>query len=663
MTAILRALLCCALFALLPLTSLPAVAAQPDQPPTVMILFDGSGSMWGRIEGDKGSKFYVARDAFRQFLPRVRQDVRTGLASFGHRRRSDCSDVEIIAPPEAGNATRLIDPIDKLNPKGKGPLALALHEAAAAIGTGPVPGSIVVVSDGPDNCQQDACAMAGDLKKANPRLVIHMVSIASEPQDAPAMACVPAKTGGKLFEVRDAAALTAAIGDALTLANLDVGGPAVRSPSAKATPKAGGPETEGPSRIRLSAALAAGAEGVELPVDWRIVRDDGTGASVLEKTAPRIAEMLPAGSYVIEARLGLVSKQQKVSVKEKGETAVEVGLDAGLIRVASYTHKGSEPIANPIFTLSTPPASGAAAGARGKVLWIGRDATPEIALPAGSYTIRVDYGLASQVQAIDIAAGKVIPIDMVLGSGRLDLSAVDRDGGHTLDGVMFILDEPDPDAPEGRREIARSAAPNPSFQLPAGTYQVTARFGTAEVRQRVAIGGGEAVTRTLVLGLARVTVATTAVGPALPPRAPLVTRALALDPKPREVARASTPSPEFQLPAGKYRFEAQVGIVNAAATVDLDVAAGAVLTVPLKLEVGQVSFRLAGGAGWGRDDFFWEIFDGSGNPVWRTSQAEPRNVLLAPGGYVARSQFGDRKYEKPFAVKPGDQLAVEIKVE
>ncbi len=53
-----------------------------------MFVLDGSGSMWGKLGSDPRAKFEFSRDALRETLPRLRPDVRAGLASFGHRREA-----------------------------------------------------------------------------------------------------------------------------------------------------------------------------------------------------------------------------------------------------------------------------------------------------------------------------------------------------------------------------------------------------------------------------------------------------------------------------------------------------------------------------------------------------------------------------------------------
>ena len=87
----------------------------------VVIVFDGSGSMWGGLEAEKINKLYAARDALRLLLQRIASGTRLGLASFGHRRKADCSDAEVMVRPDAGTLDQITAALGQLNPKGKGP--------------------------------------------------------------------------------------------------------------------------------------------------------------------------------------------------------------------------------------------------------------------------------------------------------------------------------------------------------------------------------------------------------------------------------------------------------------------------------------------------------------------------------------------------------------
>ena len=179
--------------------------------------------------------------------------------------------------------------------------------------------------------------------------------------------------------------------------------------------------------------------------------------------------------------------------------------------------------------------------------------------------------------------------------GSLELSATRGTaavpGEPVTEGVTFILAQDDPDAPQGRREVARSAAPAPSFTLPAGPYYVTVRTPSAEVREQIAIGAGDVVKRAMPLSLAHIKLAATLGGQAATVDKPVTYRVVRLDGTPREVARTIAPEPEFDLSAGRYRLEATLGASNVIAATEIALAAGQAQKITLPLEGGGVTLR------------------------------------------------------------------------
>ena len=88
------------------------LAAQ--EPPSLVVIFDGSGSMWGNPEGERRNKLTLARDAVKVGLARIRRETSVGLMSYGHRRSGDCNDVETLVRPEAGATERVGGALDIL---------------------------------------------------------------------------------------------------------------------------------------------------------------------------------------------------------------------------------------------------------------------------------------------------------------------------------------------------------------------------------------------------------------------------------------------------------------------------------------------------------------------------------------------------------------------
>jgi Ca-activated chloride channel homolog len=205
-----------------------AVAAPAEEPktPALMIVFDGSGSMWGRLASDNAVKLVIGRDAVRKSWPKLGTGVRVGLASFGHTRKGDCSDTEVILDPAVGDVARMMVPLDKLNPKGRGPLADAIKEAAGEFAAATDSHqTMLLIHDDADNCQQDACEAATEIKRDHPNLMIHVLGLGLSKTDSERMACVPRITGGKLFDAQDTTAVNQAVEEVFQLASANTAAP------------------------------------------------------------------------------------------------------------------------------------------------------------------------------------------------------------------------------------------------------------------------------------------------------------------------------------------------------------------------------------------------------------------------------------------------------
>src|SRR6056297_1684988 len=102
-------------FALIAATGM-AHAQAPDQE-DVMVVFDGSNSMWGQIDGT--AKIEIARSVMGNLLGDWTADRQIGLMAYGHRRRGDCSDIETLINPASGTAPDILERINAITPTGK----------------------------------------------------------------------------------------------------------------------------------------------------------------------------------------------------------------------------------------------------------------------------------------------------------------------------------------------------------------------------------------------------------------------------------------------------------------------------------------------------------------------------------------------------------------
>ena len=616
----------------------PAAHAD-DNAPTAMLIVDGSGSMWARLPPDGKPKIDVVREKLATVL-QTPSSTRVGLVSFGHRRRGDCNDVELIAPPDSPRDA-LLGPLAKLNPRGPGPVTAALKVAAQALGSSR-PAQIVIVGDGADNCQQDTCAAANDFAKSTPGVAVHVIGIGIPASDRPRIACVAQATGGRYYDVADATGLDAALDEATKLAILAPGTPSVAAKSKEPT----APPPPAGATLRASASLAEGSPLLTVPMRWRIFKaGDKTVAG--QTTGPDVSAKLAAGSYDIEVELGSIVARQEITVTDGAAESIIIPLDAAHLKVSASAAKGGAPSATATMTI----ASG------DKPIAIGRNGMIDLYLPPADYTVTIADGTAQRSQTISLNAGDDKSDDVALGTGRVDLSATTGTQGAAIDDLIYTIFEDDPESPNGRREVARSHASEASFILPAGTYYVSARSGAADVRQRIAVGIGETVKQALTLSLAPLKLSTIVAGAPATAAQGVVYRIDRADGDKARIARAVGPEAAFTLPPGRYTVSATLAAYPLSAVQEITLEAGKPTEATLTIEGGMVSFKPP--AGIVTSDVYWEVVDDKGSAVWRKTGLDAK-TLLAPGHYKVRFEAQSTHREADFDVRAGETKDVEI---
>jgi Ca-activated chloride channel family protein len=607
-----------------------------------MLIVDGSGSMWARLPPDNRAKIDIVREKLTTIL-QTPSSTKVGLVSFGHRRRGDCSDVETIAAPDSAR-DGVLAPLAKLNPTGMGPLAAGLKAAADAIGTAR-PAQIVVVGDGADNCHQDACSVAKDIATVSPGVKIHVIEIGIAAADRARVSCIAEATGGHYYDAANSDELNAALDEATKLAILSPN--AVPNPGAGAANPAAPPPPAG-ATLRASAALVKGGALLTVPIRWRIF---GVGENKVlgETEASDIAAKLSAGNYDIEAKLGALSARQTISVEPGSAQSIIVPLAGAHLNVRATATKGGTPSPTAIVTVTTDAATTA----------IGRDGSVDLYLPPASYTLNITDGIAHASDAVTLAAGDDKPVEVVLGTGRIEVTATDSDG-KAIENVLYRVFEDDPESPDGRREVARSRAPDAAFTLPAGTYYVGARSGAADIRERIAVGAGEVVKRQLTVALVPLKVSTTVAGSLAKPGQGILYRVDRLDGDKACVARAIGPDFNLNLEPGAYKVTAAIASRDLSASQNVTLQAGKPAAVHLDIQGGEVTFKpRPSEAAAATGDIYWEVTDAKGVPLWRAIGAETK-ALLAPGHYTVSLDVRGAHSTAQFDVRAGENQKIEV---
>ena len=225
----------------------------------VMVVFDGSNSMWGQIDGS--AKIEIAREMMENLLGEWVEDRNVGLMAYGHRRRGDCGDIELLVSPGQAARQDILTQINAITPTGKTPLSDAVEQAAKALSYTDQPATVVLISDGVESCERDPCALAQALEQAGVGFTAHVVGFGlGSDADTSSLACIAENTGGQYINATNANEL----GEALSVV-----GTVVAQAEPEPEPE---PEPEAPMVIVEGPDTAVG--GSEVEVTWTPTVDE-----------------------------------------------------------------------------------------------------------------------------------------------------------------------------------------------------------------------------------------------------------------------------------------------------------------------------------------------------------------------------------------------------
>ncbi|MEM8948289.1 MAG: VWA domain-containing protein [Pseudomonadota bacterium] len=255
--------------------------AQDQTQPRVMLVLDGSSSMWTRVDGEM-SKIEVARDSIAELVGGWEDRMEFGITTYGHREEGNCEDIETVLPVAEVDSEKVVEVVNGILPRGKTPLAAALRQAAEALDYRNQPAKILLVSDGIENCGKDPCQMVRELVAEAEDLEIDVIGFDMNNHEMGQLECIAVNTAGHMVET-DSSAFTETMDQSMTAAM------AAEAPEA---------------RLALSTTL------VNKPVteDVRYVvyrhQESEPARKVAESMSANVTLNLPAGTYTIEALRG-----------------------------------------------------------------------------------------------------------------------------------------------------------------------------------------------------------------------------------------------------------------------------------------------------------------------------------------------------------------------
>ena len=171
----------------------PSAMAQTP-PDAVYVIFDASGSMWGQLP-DKSHKVVVAKEVLQDFVAQDFGEAELALRAYGHRRKGDCRDSELVIPfgPSEAVAGQVRDFMKTLNPLGKTPITYSLRQALADFGERE--GAIILITDGLETCDEDPCALMREWREKGVKVDVHVVGFGLVEQEKETLQCISDAAG------------------------------------------------------------------------------------------------------------------------------------------------------------------------------------------------------------------------------------------------------------------------------------------------------------------------------------------------------------------------------------------------------------------------------------------------------------------------------------
>lgn len=410
--------------------------------------------------------------------------------------------------------------------------------------------------------------------------------------------------------------------------------------------------------VTAQATEVQGGPPITAGLSWRVASATQPRVAYGYAAAPRF--IIPPGPYVMHVTYGGVTAEQPFAVK-LGETAeIAMVLGSGLLKLQARP-AAEAPAATQDVAYSVYPE-----GAPQRVAH-GYDATGQFRLAAGRYRVVANLGEGSAEQVVDLAAGTVADVTLVVGVGTLKVAARPApDAAPATGGVTWKIY---PEGADQRRAASDQASPQ--FTLPIGRYRVVAELGKARIEQSVEIAAGRTVEADLVLNVG--TVAPTAI---YAPDAPkpreglnwtLFGAARGADGKRSVLASSSELTPGFVVPAGLYLLVVEAGLAHGEKPVE--VKAGETVTPDFDLQAGSIIAEATAGGATLREGLGWDllrkvesltgdVLEGLG------SNYDARPVWIVPAGrYMVRVGRGETTREVEVTVTAGKPSRVTLSLD
>lgn len=429
--------------------------ADESESSDLVLIMDGSNSMWGQIDGV--NKIVIAREAVGGLIDELPDDANVGLVAYGHRRESDCEDIEVLSAIAPIDKDPLKATINGITPKGKTPITASI-DAAVELAKERESTAIVLISDGLETCGLDPCAAVRTARESGVPFVLHVIGFDVAGEDTAQLECAAQAGGGLYINAEDAEGLSAALESAY----------------------------ERPAEPDGALVVTATADGNLQDAVVRVVdvdTDDEAAAGrtyVGTETNPRRLA-LEDGSYrATVAAVGIKGAPSftfDFAIEDGGQVKRSFDFSAGEVALR-VTSNGE------LSDASVRVYSDGKEVAAGRTYVSARTNPRVLRVAAGTYDVRVKSVAIKSApehlfENVVVAGGERTELAHAWASGTLTVGV--RRGETLVDATVRVIDADGKEAGAGRTYTSASSNPR-SFTLPPGEY--TVRIGEIRGERR-----------------------------------------------------------------------------------------------------------------------------------------------------------------------------------
>jgi Mg-chelatase subunit ChlD len=179
--------------------------------PRVLYILDATGSMADPLGGE--AKLQVAKRVFGGLLMDTPSNASIGLVAIGAKRQS-CTDVKMSVPLTMGGRDAVAREVAGFVALGTTPLARSIAVAGDYLIRNKLDATIVLVTDGEEECNGDPLEEAKRLRKSGLDIVLHVVGFSSDAKARKQLEKIAQMGGGTFYDAQDEQSLKDALHDA-----------------------------------------------------------------------------------------------------------------------------------------------------------------------------------------------------------------------------------------------------------------------------------------------------------------------------------------------------------------------------------------------------------------------------------------------------------------